>query len=518
MMGELKPKPLEELVESLREAALLVSVNGDVNRAVSDVVSDSKTACDGAIFVCIRGMKHDGHDFIKECIAHGASAVVFEDETKAAPFVGEVTLIKVKDTRKALAILASKFFEEPSKRVRLIGVTGTNGKTTTVHMIAACLRSLGRRVATMGTMGASTDEGGQFDLPHTTPEAPLIQRYLHMFACGGIQDVVMEVSSHALSQDRVLGCAFDAAVFTNLTQDHLDYHGDMESYFSAKALLFTEYARYALKVGKGFAAAINADDPYGRRLLSIRHCKVISYGLSDECDVYASDVRMQRTHTDIVVSIRPLGIQSIHIRMPLIGMFNVYNALAALSTLVALNEDVTCAVNALEQFTPPKGRLEPIDEGQPFTVLIDYAHTPDGLLQALRTLKPIKDGGRLIVVFGCGGDRDKTKRPKMGRIASVEGDIVIVTSDNPRSEDPMVIIEQILSGVELTERHKVIVEPDRRKAIFKAIGMAQCGDIVLIAGKGHETYQIIGQRRIPFDDGEVAREALSSLGGAFKRC
>lgn len=517
-MGGLRAKLLSELVESLKESELLISVSGDVSKVISDVVSDSRAVCDGALFVCIHGMRNDGHDFIGESLARGASAIVFEDEAKATPFAGKATLIKVRDARKALAILSSKFFDEPSTRIRLIGVTGTNGKTTTVHMIAACLRSLGRRVATMGTMGASTGGGEQFDLPHTTPEAPLIQRYLFKFARDGIQDVVMEVSSHALSQSRVLGCAFDAAVFTNLTQDHLDYHGDMESYFAAKALLFTDYARHAEKVGKRFSAAINADDMYGRRLLSICPCRALSYGLSGECDVYASDIKVQRTHTDMVVSIKPLGIQSLRIRMPLIGMFNVYNALAALSALVALGEDVKCAADALEQFAPPKGRLEPIDEGQPFMVLIDYAHTPDGLLQAIRALKPLKDGGRLIVVFGCGGDRDKTKRPKMGRIASTECDVVIVTSDNPRSEDPMLIIEQILSGVELAERHKVIVEPDRRKAIFKAIEMAQQGDIVLIAGKGHETYQIVGQQRIPFDDGEVAREALSSLGGRLKRC
>lgn len=517
-MSEPKAKPLGELVESLKENELLVSVSGDVSRVISDVVSDSRAVCDGALFVCIQGMRNDGHDFIGEGLARGASAIVFEDETKAAPFAGKTTLIKVRDARKALAILSSKFFDEPSTQIRLIGVTGTNGKTTTVHMIAACLHSLGRRVATMGTMGTLTSNGEQFDLPHTTPEAPLIQRYLFKFARDGIQDVVMEVSSHALSQSRVLGCAFDAAVFTNLTQDHLDYHGDMESYFAAKALLFTDYARHAEKAGKKFSAAINADDPYGRRLLSICPCVAISYGSGEECDVYASDIKVQRTHTDMVVSVKPLGVRSLRIRMPLIGMFNVYNALAALAALVVLGEEVTRAADAFEKFVPPKGRLEPIDEGQPFMVVVDYAHTPDGLLQAIRALKPLKDGGRLIVVFGCGGDRDKTKRPKMGRIASTESDIVIVTSDNPRSEDPMLIIEQILSGVELTERRKVIVEPDRRKAIFKAIEMAQQGDIVLIAGKGHETYQIIGQQRIPFDDGEVAREALNSLGGKLKRC
>ncbi|MCS7253620.1 MAG: UDP-N-acetylmuramoyl-L-alanyl-D-glutamate--2,6-diaminopimelate ligase [Armatimonadota bacterium] len=517
-MERAEVKPLRELVDALEEAGLLISVSGDVGAVVSDVISDSRAARDGVAFVCIRGMKHDGHDFIGECVARGASAIILEDEAKAASIKGGVALIKVRDARKALAILSSKFFNEPSKLVRLIGVTGTNGKTTTVHMIAACLKSLGRRVAMMGTLGALTDEGEHFELPHTTPEAPLIQRHLLMFANSGIQDVVMEVSSHALSQDRVLGCAFDAAAFINLTQDHLDYHGDMESYFLAKALLFTEYPRHAHAAGKEFVAAVNSDDPYGRRLLSICACKAISYGLNSECDVYPLRVEAERTRTSMVVNIKPLGISSLRIRMPLIGMFNVYNALAALSVLAALGEDVTCAVEALEKFAPPKGRLEPIDEGQPFMVLIDYAHTPDGLTQVLKALKPLKGDGKLIIVFGCGGERDQTKRPKMGHIASTECDIVIVTSDNPRSEDPMVIIDQILSGIEPTEQHKVLVEPDRRKAISKAIEMAQDGDIVLIAGKGHETYQIVGHQRIPFDDGEVVREILRSLGGRFKRC
>lgn len=504
-------KPLSELIKALKDAGLLISFHGSADRFITDVVSDSRAVCDGVVFVCIRGLKHDGHDFIPDCVSRGASAIIVEDEEKALPVRGNATLVRVSNARKALALLASNFFGEPSKLLRLIGVTGTNGKTTTVHMIAACLHLLGRRVATMGTMGASTDDGMRVELPHTTPEAPIIQRHLSMFANMGIQDVVMEVSSHALLQSRVLGCTFDAAVFTNLTQDHLDYHGNMNSYFHAKALLFTEYIEHARSIGKQPVAIINGDDPYGKRLLEICPSSKITYGLSKWCEVYASNMGFGRTHTEMVVHIRD-G-RSLHIKMPLVGKFNVYNALATIATLVALGEDISATVEALRDFKPPRGRLERVDEGQDFMVLVDYAHTPDGLLQVLETLKPLKGDGRLIVVFGCGGDRDPTKRPKMGQIASANSDLVIVTSDNPRSEDPLAIIKQILSGVEEGKRAKVIVEPDRRKAIFKAIEIARSGDIVLIAGKGHERYQIIGQERIPFDDHEVAREALRTVGG-----
>jgi len=506
----LQAKPLSELIRALERTNLLISVIGRIDKSVNAVTNNSSQAKEGSVFVCIKGLKHDGHDFINECIKRGVDVFVVEHEREAQG--KDVTFIKVKDTRKAFGILSSTMHDEPSMSLRLVGITGTNGKTTTAHMLAACLRSIGRRVAVMGTLGASSDEGFHSELPHTTPEAHLIQSHLRQFANMGIQDVVMEVSSHALSQDRVFGCAFDVGVFTNLTQDHLDYHGDMESYFIAKSMLFTCYAEYARSVGKEFTAVINADNGYGKRLMEMCKTKLITYGLSERSDVLATDINVGREKSIARFCIKPTK-ETVELKLPLIGLFNIYNALAAIATLVALGEDAIPAVKVLESFEPPRGRLERVDMGQPFSVFVDYAHTPDSLLQVLRTLKPLKGDGRLIVVFGCGGDRDKTKRPKMGHIASSEADIVVVTSDNPRSEDPLAIIHQILEGVDDSSRHKVYVEPDRRKAIFKAIMLAEANDIVLIAGKGHETYQIIGQEKIPFDDREVAKEALSVVLG-----
>ncbi|MFA4016007.1 MAG: hypothetical protein RUDDFDWM_001108 [Candidatus Fervidibacterota bacterium] len=503
-------KPLSELINVLKQTGLLVSVIGRTDKHVNAITNNSTQAEKGFAFVCIKGLKHDGHDFINERIKRGVDIFVVEDEREAQG--KDVTFIKVRDTRKAFGILSSALYDEPSRSLRLVGITGTNGKTTTAFMIAACLQSIGRKVAVMGTLGALSDEGFHTELPHTTPEAHLIQSHLRWFANKGIQDVVMEVSSHALSQDRVFGCAFDVGVFTNLTQDHLDYHGDMESYFTAKSMLFTCYAEYARSVGKEFTAVINADNSYGKRLIEMCQTKLITYGVSEERDIFATDINVGREKTVAKFHIKPTK-ETFELKLPLIGLFNIYNALAAIATLVALGENVTPAIEVLESFKPPRGRLERVDMGQPFSVLVDYAHTPDSLLQVLRALKPLKGDGRLIVVFGCGGDRDKTKRPKMGYIASNEADIVVITSDNPRSEDPLAIIQQILEGVDETLRHKVYVEPDRRKAIFRAIMLAKANDIVLIAGKGHETYQLIGQEKIPFDDREVAKEALSTIVG-----
>jgi UDP-N-acetylmuramoyl-L-alanyl-D-glutamate--2,6-diaminopimelate ligase len=491
---------LKELLAELPEA----QVAGDENVEVVAIAYDSRQVSSGAAFVAIRGFERDGHEFIASAVERGAGVVVADNEQTLQKLPDFVTRVLVEDTRHALAMLACEFYGHPSRELTLVGVTGTNGKTTVAHLVAELLREQGyKSVGIIGTLGASRD-GDFFDTGRTTPESLDLQRLLADFLDGGSEAVVMEVSSHALALQRVSGCAFDAGIFTNLTQDHLDFHGDMEDYFQAKARLFREVAEYSERY-KSFGAVINADDHYGRRLRDevLADALYITYGIENEAHVQADAVHLTPLGSSFVAR---ASSGDIHLDLALSGRFNVYNALAAVGFGLLKQIAPAKIQAALQKATPPEGRMEMIDSGQDFYVAVDYAHTPDGLKNVVSTVREFTPG-RLITVFGCGGDRDRTKRPQMGMIAAGLSDVCVVTSDNPRTEDPNKIIEDVLGGMRGAGA-ECVIEPDRRKAIEQALGLAKAGDFVVIAGKGHETYQIFKDRTIHFDDREVVREFL----------
>jgi UDP-N-acetylmuramoyl-L-alanyl-D-glutamate--2,6-diaminopimelate ligase len=411
-----------------------------------------------------------------------------------------VPVLQVPHAREALALLANGFYGFPSRRLLLVGVTGTNGKSTTTHLVAHILRASGLPTGSIGTLGAFLDGVGEVPISHTTPEAPDIQHVLYTAVTNGVKAVAMEVSSHALHQHRTLGLEFDLAVFTNLTQDHLDYHQTMESYAESKRRLFVEYPRRSTK---NFHAVFNLDDPTGRRWYEESVYDRWGYGVSsaDAC-VRASEVRLFPDGVEMRVA-TPAGEH--HVRVPLGGAFQVYNILAAITAALALSLSPDIVFEALRDAPQVPGRFEIVPNHRGITVIVDYAHTPDGLENLLRSARALQPR-RLITVFGCGGNRDRSKRPRMGAIASELSDLCVVTSDNPRNEPPEAIIDEILQGIR--RREEVLVEPDRRRAIALAIESAQAGDMVVIAGKGHETVQIVGDQRIPFDDRQVAREIL----------
>ncbi len=446
-----------------------------VDVVVTRITHDSREIAPGSIFCAVRGTRFDGHDFAIDAVRRGAVALVVEQRI---PAVG-VPQIVVGDVRTAMGRLAAAFWGDPSHHLEVVGVTGTNGKTTTTHLLAEILRASGRPAEVIGTLS-----GG-----FTTPEAPELQATLAGMRERGTRAVAMEVSSHSLVMERVTGTRFAAAVFTNLSRDHLDLHGDMESYFQAKARLFDPSFTDL--------AVVNADDPYGRRLVDESQVRTLAFSRADLVDVHVSTSEhhyVWHGHS---------------VRCPLGGAVNVMNSLAAATVADALDVDVATISAALADVAPVPGRMERIDGGQDFTVFVDYAHTPDGLSAVLRSLRDSNLDGRILVVFGCGGDRDKAKRPMMGEVAVGLADEVVVTSDNPRSEDPQAIIASIVAGVPDHLRHRLVgVITDRRAAIEAAIGRARPGDVVLIAGKGHETTQTVGTNVLPFDDRDVARELL----------
>lgn len=494
---------LEALLEALDDRR----VDGRTDIPISGVTHDSRQVKPGFVFVCITGRKHDGHDFLPEAAAAGAAAAVVEKDLPVPPPLARV---KVKDSRLALALLAGRFWDDPSRKLRLIGVTGTNGKSTTTFLCRAVLSAAGYKVGLSGTIRNLV---GDRDLPvvRTTPEATDLQPLLAEMVRAGCTYAVMEVSSHALALKRVAGCEFDTAVFTNLTQDHLDFHEDLESYFEAKALLFRSlHTAYEDSIKAAKRAVINLDDAAGRSLLKQVTVPAITYGLAEKADVRAAELTVTRQGSTFDVFF-PGGSSKVH--LPLCGRFNVYNSLAALAVGLAEGVDPAAAIKALESFPGVPGRFESIRAGQEFSVIVDYAHTPDGLENVLDTAREIKEG-RLVVVFGCGGDRDRSKRPVMGRIAATKADYCIITSDNPRTEEPEAILRDIEAGiVSLGKGHAPYrLVPDRELAITEAIAMARKGDVVLIAGKGHEDYQIFRDRTIHFDDREVAAKVLAGLG------
>jgi UDP-N-acetylmuramoyl-L-alanyl-D-glutamate--2,6-diaminopimelate ligase len=472
-----------------------LKVEGPVDREITAIAYDSRRVKPGTIFVALQGAKVNGTQFLEQAIASGAEAVVSETEELRT----RATNVTVADARIALADLAAALFQHPARALKIAGVTGTNGKTTTTFLLKQICEATMHRCGLIGTVRY---EVGDRILPaaRTTPESVEVQELLWQMRSAGCKAVAMEVSSHALMQERVRGVEFDVAIFTNLTQDHLDYHKSMEAYFDAKARLFTGLAGQAKKKGK---AVINIDDRYGAKLVGRveKEVPIITYGVGARADFRASNVRIDFNGTSYQLD---AGGKSYLVRLPQIGQFNVYNSLAAIAGASVLGVDVRSAVLALAGAPAVPGRLEAVPAQRNFRVFVDYAHTDDALLNVIKTCRELNPA-RLIVVFGCGGSRDKTKRPRMGAVVDQHADFAIVTSDNPRQEEPLAIIEDIKPGM-IRGNYEVIA--DRKEAIFKAIAMAAPRDIVLIAGKGHETYQEFADYTEPFDDVAVARQAL----------
>lgn len=460
---------------------------------VAGVSCDSREIEPGWAFVAVKGAKLDGNDFLGEAEARGASSIVTD-----SPRPGRrLPQLVVDDAELALARLSLELHRGELRGLRLIGVTGTNGKTTVAFMLREIMRAAGLRPCLLGTV--VHDLGGEV-VPSslTTPPAHHLHSLLARARRRGCSAAVMEVSSHALARGRVQGLEFACAVFTNLTHDHLDFHGDMRSYFDAKARLFEPLDERA-------TAVLNRDDPRSRELASRTRARVVGYSARSDADFPASEVELSDSGTSFFLRARGRGLD---VRMRALGAHNVENALAALAAAESTGVPLERAVEALASFRGAPGRLEPVEAGQGFAVLVDYAHTEDALRRGLSSLRAFARA-RVITVFGCGGDRDRTKRPGMARAAEELSDSVILTSDNPRTEDALSIIEDALAG--FRRRREVRVEPDRREAIREAVGLADEGDVVLIAGKGHEDYQIVGTERLPFDDRAVAYEALMEL-------
>ncbi len=495
-------------LDALLRQTTVHSVHGSREAEISGLCVDSRHAKPGMLFVALTGARLKGEDFIAEAVARGAAAVVAERADVLTGGNG-VTLVVVADARRALAELASAYYERPSEKLRVAGVTGTNGKTTTSFLIQHICDAALQRCGLIGTVRYQVG-GRVLPAARTTPDALELQDLLAQMRDAGCKTVSMEVSSHAIAQQRVRGIEFDAVVFTNLTQDHLDYHGTMEAYFETKAGLVLNLGMQRFKPG---VAVINVDDRYGA-LLHSRALQagvpVIAFGQGQKADFRASNCR-----TDVQGSSFQLDAvgRSWLVRLPLSGMFNISNALGALAASHALGVDVRTAVLALASAPPVPGRLEPVAAKRAFRVFVDYAHTDDALRTVLRTLRDLQPS-RLLTVFGCGGDRDKGKRPLMGAAAEEFSDWTIVTSDNPRTEAPEQIAAEIVRGMS-GRRHEVVL--DRRTAIQRAIEMAGPRDIVLIAGKGHETTQEVAGKTEPFDDVAVARSIMENLGSDFGR-
>ena len=481
---------LKNLIQNLPDAV----VGGPVDREITGLAYDSRKVRPGTLFAALRGEKVDGRAFIEPAIAAGAVAVLGE----ALEADSRVTAVSTPHPRAALADMAAAFYQNPAQKLKMLGVTGTNGKTTTTFLIKHILE---KEMLRCGLLGTVRYEIGDRILPasRTTPESLDVHELLSQMRNAGCKAAAMEVSSHALAQDRVRCIEWDCAVFTNLTQDHLDYHGTMEKYFEAKSLLFTGLGRQKKKA----TAVINADDRYGARLAGMCEAPVITYGLGARANFRASEIKTDFSGTTYQLDAKG---KSFLVRLPLIGRFNVYNSLAAIAAACSVGLEVRNAVVALANAPHVPGRLEAAPVKRQFRVFIDYAHTDDALINVMKTLRELSPN-RLIVVFGCGGNRDKAKRPKMGAAVDELADWGIITSDNPRKEDPEAIIEDIKKGFR-GNQYEVIA--DRREAIFKAIGMAQPRDIVLLAGKGHEAYQEFADYTVPFDDVQTAVEAVGA--------
>lgn len=488
---------LRDLIKGVETKRVL----GSDDVEISAVCYDSKEVCDGSLFAAIRGEKTDGHKYVESALKSGARALLVE-EISENPFRG-VSIIQVEDTKSALAEVSANFFNHPTKEITLVGVTGTNGKTTITYLLESIWQEWGKNAGVIGTVDYRFS-GKKIPSIRTTPESLDLMSLFRDMRDSAVQCVVMEVSSHALDRKRVFGCHFDAAVFTNLSQDHLDYHGTIENYFEAKKKLFSEVLRKSEKREK--FSVINIDDPYGKEIAKEAVGKIISYSILNSEGVYAekTDIAPEGIHT---VLNTPWGRAEINSK--LFGKHNLYNILAAVSTALSLGAEIEIVERGISKVAGVPGRLNRVENPFGITILIDYAHTPDALRNVLTAIRPFTRR-KLILLFGCGGDRDPIKRPIMGRIGRELSDTLIVTSDNPRTENPDRIIDQIEKGVlgAGSKENLYFRIVDRHDAIRKAIEIAQEGDTVLLAGKGHESYQILGTEKILFDDKEVAERII----------
>ena len=504
-------------LRKLLEGVEIRKITGETLKEIKGIAYHSKQIGKGFLFAAIRGMEVDGHRFIEEAIERGAEAVVLEEERK----VSNRTMILVPNSRQALAKISSNFYGDPSSRIRLIGITGTNGKTTTTYLLESILKKAGYTVGVIGTInyrfGQKTTPA-----PNTTPESLELQKIIWEMLGEGTSHVIMEVSSHGLDLDRVYGCQFDGAVFTNFTSEHLDYHKTLEQYFESKKKLFSDYLMKSQK--KKRFAVTNHDDPKGEEITKGIDLPVIRYGLSPSCDITANQVVSSFEGLSCQIK-TPKGNFSVHSK--LIGNFNLYNILAAVAVGMGMDVPLETIKEGVEGLEGVSGRFEKVENKRDIHVIVDYAHTHDALERALLGLRGILESrprnyGKMITVFGCGGDRDRTKRPLMGQVAGKYSDLAILTSDNPRTEDPLTILEEVEKGLKSLpikewgqnemklwrSKKGYLKVPDRREAIRMAIRLAQPSDIVLIAGKGHEDYQIIGKKKFPFDDRIEAKKAL----------
>jgi UDP-N-acetylmuramoyl-L-alanyl-D-glutamate--2,6-diaminopimelate ligase len=503
---------LQELVAGAGAQGPLVNPEAQI----SSVVYDSRQAAAGSLFVAIRGEKTDGNRFIAAAVERGASVIVSEtppdvergqvlgvqgQKTALAPIAASVAWVQVADARKALAIIAANFYEHPAEKLQLIGITGTNGKTTTSFLLDSIIHTAGLRSGLFGTIEYRTPLE-TYPAKTTTPESLDLQHFFSEIVRAGGTHAVLESSSHALALDRLWGCRFAAAIFSNLTRDHLDFHGTMENYFAAKRRLFEDTG-----AGPARCGVINIDDPYGQQLRNLA-AQTITYGLASGAQVTAKKFALALRGLDFVAE-TPMG--KIEVHSPLVGRNNVYNLLAAIAASVGLGFQREAIESGISALAAVPGRFERIDLGQPFMVIVDYAHTDDALQKLLETARELHPTGRMITLFGCGGERDRAKRPLMGAAAGRLSDVVVLTSDNPRGEDPLKIINDALVGLQRTSA-KVLVEPDRERALELALEQARPGDTVLLAGKGHETTQVLKDRTIDFDDREIARRILRERG------
>lgn len=488
--------PLRSLLDGVEVRTALPS--GEMR--IRQVACDSRKVQRSALFVAIQGVATDGNLFARDAVSRGATAVLSATEAPT-DWPREIPWLQVSEPRKALAIAAANFYGRPAKALKLVGVTGTNGKTTTTSLIDSILRASGAKTGLFGTIAYHTPRG-EHPAPNTTPESLDLQSFFAEIRDASGSYATLEASSHALAMDRLWGCHFAAAVFTNLTRDHIDFHKTFENYFEAKRRLFAG-------TGSGVpdVAVVNTDDEWGKKLVGMAK-KTLTYGLQNGADLKAKRLQLSFNGLSFLAQ-TPSG--AMQIESALVGRINVYNILAAVGTTIGLglsNETIETGIRNLRAVS---GRFQSVDRGQPFLVIVDYAHTDDALENLIRTARELNAKGRIIAVFGCGGSRDRTKRPIMGELSGRLSDLSILTSDNPRQEDPLKIISDIVVGMQKSGG-KYRIEPDRAKAIHAAIEEAQAGDIVLLAGKGHEDYQIFADRTIHFDDREEARKALEGRG------
>jgi UDP-N-acetylmuramoyl-L-alanyl-D-glutamate--2,6-diaminopimelate ligase len=471
-------------------------IKGDTKKEITNIAYDSRQVKSGYMFICIKGFNTDGHKHIDEAIANGAKSILLEKLPDS--YDDDVTYIKVEDTREGMSLIAASFFNYPLNDLKLIGVTGTNGKTTTTYLIKSILDEAGYKTGLIGTIKNIV---GEKSLPatRTTPKSLDIYRLFNKMRNDNVEFAIMEVSSHALDLKRVYGMKFNIGVFTNISQDHLDYHKSIDSYLEVKSKLFNQ-------VEQGGYSIVNVDDSKSDKIIEENNGVLFTYSIDEPSDLKASNVKIRPDG----VTFQLLNVLDT-INLNMAGLFNIYNALAAYGVGRVLGISDLLLKKGLEKVNGVAGRFELIKEGQDFSLIVDYAHTPDGMENVLKTVRDITQN-KIIIVFGCGGDRDKGKRPLMGKVGVNYADISVLTSDNPRSEVPNSIINDIEEGIrELSEDNSYIVISDRKKAIYHAVNQAESGDVVVIFGKGHETYQVFKEKTVHFDDREIARKAINQL-------